>query len=70
MAQGHISPSNADDGNNGTYQNNAGLTCQGWPRMITTIWMVGNIGMMLTEMLTDLDSHANQCVLGSNTLVV
>jgi hypothetical protein len=29
MAQGHISPSNADDGNNGTYQNNAGLTCQG-----------------------------------------
>jgi hypothetical protein len=26
--------------------------------------------MMLTEMLTDLDSHANQCVLGSNTLVV
>jgi hypothetical protein len=32
--------------------------------------MVGNIGMMLAKMLTDLDSHANQCVLGSNTLVV
>jgi hypothetical protein len=26
--------------------------------------------MMLAKMLTDLDSHANQCVLGSNTLVV
>jgi hypothetical protein len=38
--------------------------------MITTIWMVGNIGMMLAETLTDLDSHADQCVLGNNTLVV
>jgi hypothetical protein len=32
--------------------------------------MVGNIGMMLAETLTDLDSHADQCVLGSNTLEV
>jgi hypothetical protein len=26
--------------------------------------------MMLMEMLTELDSHGNQCVLGNNTLVV
>jgi hypothetical protein len=38
--------------------------------MIATIRMVGNIGMMLIETSTDLDSHANQCVLGNNTLVV
>jgi hypothetical protein len=38
--------------------------------MIATIWIVGNIGMTLAKMLTDLDSHADQGVLGSNTLVV
>jgi hypothetical protein len=32
--------------------------------------MVGNIGKILTETSTDLDSHANQCVLGNNTLVI
>jgi hypothetical protein len=32
--------------------------------------MIGNIGMMLMEMSTDLDSCADQCVLGNNTLVV
>jgi hypothetical protein len=38
--------------------------------MIVTIWMVGNIGMTLIKMSTNLDSHADQCVLGSNTLVI
>jgi hypothetical protein len=38
--------------------------------MIATIWMVGTVGMMLIEISTDLDSHANQCVLRNNTLVV
>ncbi len=38
--------------------------------MIATIQMLSNIGMMLVKMSTDLDSHANQCVLGSITLVV
>jgi hypothetical protein len=38
--------------------------------MIATIQPVGNIGMMLAKMSTDLDSHANHCVLGNNTFIV
>jgi hypothetical protein len=62
--------SNANDGNNGANKNNASLTHQEQPQMIATIQMVGNIGMILMEMLTDLDSHADQCILGNKTLVV
>jgi hypothetical protein len=43
-----------------------------WPRTIApvNVRVVGNVNLEVTEVNTDLDSHADQCVVGRNALIV
>jgi hypothetical protein len=55
----------------GSNSNNAALTHQNWPWTGTLVWVIGDVSCItINESNTDLDSHTNQSLLGSNTSVI